>query len=368
MAGHVSGTDISRTEEGNLQDCPGESVVTYVPRISMAMEEWLAGKPLSLWWAVGGFSLALLLLPVILAQLDGLDMRRLLADYRAQFIYPFMIAYLVAASRFVQRTRESVARALRPLVQLDESTFAQLVKHRCRVDPKSELIGFGVGAGLGLAINIAFEPVEPTHPVLLAHYAYLSRIILWAVSGWAVSMALATTRLTNTLLRQPILVEIFDPMPFQPIGRQSLLLSLVLIGGMLLSLLTTNFARQELRLEYLVVYPVIVALSVAIFLLNTYGVHRLLAAIKRQKLEAVGRHLARACNRLEELISEDQDTHAVATELNALATIKRELQRITTWPYNMEMLRTILISAAAPPLFTVIGRLAAQILSAGPLP
>ena len=334
----------------------------------MAIEQWLAGRPRSLWWAVGGFCLAMLALPIALAQLDGAGPRRLLADYRAQFIYPFMIAYLVAACRFMLRTRESVARGLRPLVQLDEATFVQVVHERCRVDPMGELIGFGVGASVGLAINIAFEPVERTHPFWLAHYAYLSRIILWGVSGWAVFMAVAATRLTNTLLRQPIRVDIFDLTPFQPIGRQSLLLALVLIGGMLLGLSTGNFARQELRLEYLIVNPAIVAVSVAVFLLNTHGVHRLLAAIKRQKLETVGRHLGRACNRLEELISQGLDTHLAATELNALSTMKRELQSITTWPYNTEMLRAILISAVAPPLLTVIGRVAAGALSAGPLP
>ena len=334
----------------------------------MAIEGWLPGKALFLWWAVGGLTLALLLLPVVLARLDGLDMRRLWVDYRAQFIYPIMIAYLVAACHFVPRTRESVARALRPLVQLDEGAFVHLVHQHCRVDPMGELVGFGLGACLGLVINLAFEPVEPTHPFFLAHYAYLSRIILWGVSGWAVSIAVAATRLTNTLLRQPIRVEIFDLTPFQPIGRQSLLLSLVLIGGMLLGLLTSNFARQELRLEYLIVYPVIVAMSAGIFLLNTHGVHRLLAAIKRQRLESVGRQLARACDRLEELISQDQDTHAVATELNALATIKRELQTMTTWPYNTQMLRTILVSAAAPPLLTIIGRVVARVLAGGTLP
>ena len=335
----------------------------------MLIERWLARMPPSIRWAAGGFGLLLLLLlPIVLAYLDGLGMRRLLADYRAQFIYPLMIAYLLVGCHFVQRTRESVAKALRPLVQLDESTFMQVVNQGCRVSPIGELIGFGVGASLGLAINIAFEPIEPTRLFLLSHYAYLSRIVLWGVSGWAVFIAFAATRLTNTLLRQPVRVEIFDLKPFQPIGRQSLFLSLLLIGGMLLGLLTSNFGRAELRLEYLIVNLAIIALTVAIFLLNTHRVHRLLAATKRQKLESVERHLARDFNRLEALISKDLDTHAVATELNALVTSKRELETIQTWPYNMEMLRTILISVVVPPVFTVIGRVAAGVLSAGPLP
>ena len=70
---------------------------------------------------------------------------------------------------------------------------------------------------------------------------------------------------------------------------------------------------------------------------------------------------------MEELISQDLDTHAVATELTALAAGKRELQTIRTWPYNTEMLRAILASAVIPPLFTILGRVAAGVLGAGSL-
>jgi hypothetical protein len=351
-----------------MQDSSREAAAFYTPRDSSLIERWLARMPSSVWSAVGGFVLLLLLLPVVLAHLEHLPVRRVLADYRAQFIYPLIIAYLIVACHFVQGTRESVARALRPLVQLDEGEFMQAVHRGGRVSPSGELIALGVGALLGLAINVVFEPIEPTHPFLLSHYAYLSRIVLWGVSGWAVSIAFAVTRSTRTLLRQPVRVEIFDLKPFQPIGRQSLLLSLVLIGAMLLGLLTSNFAKTELRLEYWIVNLAIIALSVAIFLLNTYDVHRLLAATKRQRLESVERHLARACNKLEKLLSEDLDAQGVATQLNALATSKRELEAIRTWPYNTDMLRTIVISAVAPPLLTIVGRVAVGIFSAGPLP
>ena len=152
------------------------------------------------------------------------------------------------------------------------------------------------------------------------------------------------TELTNTLLRQPVRVEIFDLRPFQPIGRQSLSLSVMFVGGMMLGLLSSNFAEEELRLEYLINNAVIIALIVAIFFLNTHNVHQLLTTTKQQKLESVEHHLARAYYRMEELITANQDTFAVATELNALAISKQELKAIRTWPYNTEMLRTIFIS------------------------
>jgi len=80
--------------------------------------------------------------------------------FRALFIYPVLIAYLLTACHLVQKTRGSVAQALRPLVQLDEKMFMQQVNHACRVNARSELCALGVGMFIGLAINIVFEPIE----------------------------------------------------------------------------------------------------------------------------------------------------------------------------------------------------------------
>jgi hypothetical protein len=125
-------------------------------------------------------------------------------------------------------------------------------------------------------------------------------------------------------------------------------------GGMMLGLLSSNFAEAELRLEYVITNVAIIALIVAVFLLNTHNVHRVLAATKRQKLASVELHLARAYYRLEELIAANQDTHTVATELNALAISKQELKAIRTWPYNTQMLRTIFISVVIPLLIAIV--------------
>ena len=81
------------------------------------------------------------------------------------------------------------------------------------------------------------------------------------------------------------------------------------VGGMVLGLLSSNFTEEALRLGYLIINAVIIALIVAIFFLNTHNVHRVLAATKQQKLESVEHHLARAYYRLEELIAENQDTY-----------------------------------------------------------
>ena len=335
----------------------------YTPTDSLLIDRWFARMPRFGWWLVAALGFVLLLTPAILAYLDGVGIARLFADFRALFIYPLLIAYLLTACHLVQKTRERVARALRPLVQLDESSFVQEVNRACRVSPISELSALGVGMLIGLGINIVFEPIEPV-PYLMELYSYVSRIVMWGVIIWAIYVAFTVTRLTNTLLRQPIRVVIFDLRPFQPIGRQSLWLSLMFVGGMLLGLLSSNFTEEELRLEYLINNTFIIGLIVAIFFLNTHNVHRVLAATKQQQLEAVERHLARAYYRLEELIAENGDTYAVATELNALATSKHELKAVRTWPYNTEMLRTIFFAIVVP-LFIATARAALALYDIG---
>ena len=217
---------------------------------------------------------------------------------------------------------------------------------------------------VGLAINIVFEPIEP-EPYWMERYSYLCRIVIWGAVVWTIYVAFTVTRTTNALLRQPMRVDLFDLRPYQPIGRQSLWLSLMFVGGMMLGLLSSNFAEEELRLEYLINNVFILALIVAIFFVNTRNVHRVLAATRRQRVESIERHLASACYRLEALIAEGQDTHAVATELNALATSRQQLKAVRTWPYNTEMLRTIVVSIVTPIVVAIVSWVTAFLLDTG---
>ena len=67
---------------------------------------------------------------------------------------------------------------------------------------------------------------------------------------------------------------------------------------------------------------------------------------------------------MENLATENKDTYAVATEMNAWAIGKQELKATRTWPYNTEMLRTIFISIMTP-LVVGLSRLVAALLASG---
>ena len=109
-------------------------------------------------------------------------------------------------------------------------------------------------------------------------YAYLSRIGLFGFVFWGIFLIISITRMTNALLRLPINVDIFHLQPFAPIGRQSVWLSLTMVGAVTISLFSVSFENQTLWLEYAIVYSVLLVIIVLLFFLNTRGVHRLLAS------------------------------------------------------------------------------------------
>ncbi len=347
--GFVAGEDLERSKasDDDYRSDNSQPVITYTPTDSLLIDRLIARSPLPRAWVIAAIGLALLLLPATFAYLDGVGIARLFAHFRAQFIYAAIVVYLLVVSHRVQGTREGVAQALRPIVQVHEQEFVALVRRSCRISLIGELAAFGIGMAIGLIVNIIFEPLE-SGPYFIERYAYLSRIGLYGAYNWTIYVIFSMTRLTNTLLRQPISVDIFDLKPFEPIGRQSLWLSLSIVGGVLLALVSSNFAAQELRLLYLISNSIMIAVILAVFFVNTHNVHRILAAAKRQQLGSVEQHFSQAYYRLEELISEKQDTNAVAMEINALAAAKRELKGTRTWPYNTEMLRTLFISIMTP--------------------
>ncbi len=353
---------LSRAQISDGEDSSG--ITRPLPMItttdSLIIDRLIARIPLARQWVVAAIGLILLLIPLGLAYRDGIGPVDLLITYRSQFVYALVIVYMLVVFDALQRTRAGVAHALRPLIKVDDATYVSLVNRGCRVSPLGELSALGVGLAISLAINIFLEPIR-SGPYAIGRYAYLSRFVVLSLDIWFIYVVFAMTRLTNTLLRQPIGVDVFDLAPFEPIGRQSLWLSLTFVGSMILGLLTFDTLNRSFLQVSLIYYGIVIVFTVAVFYVNTRNVHRVVAAKKRQRLESVGFHLARASAKLEELMTRNQNTYVVATEINALAIVKQELKLTRTWPYNTEMLRTLFISILTP-LVVGLARVAAVLL------
>ncbi|MCP4168663.1 MAG: hypothetical protein GY759_22590 [Chloroflexi bacterium] len=262
------------------------------------------------------------------------------------FFPALVITYLLIVVQQLQRTRENVAWSLRPLLQIDDETFVSIVRRACRANPVGELLGFGVGVLIFLMVVGRFGSNQSFF--LIGLYYYIISMIMLGAIGWSVYAVIVITRLTNTLLRQPIEVDIFDVTPLEPIGMQSLFLSLSFLGALVLVIPSSPYGFSSW--QNIALFGPLLLVTVLVFFVNMNSTHRLLAATKKRQMTIVERRFAQTYYQLQELDSSGLDTHATATELNSWAAAKRELTLTRSWPYNTEMLRTLFISVMIPVL------------------
>jgi amino acid transporter len=155
--------------------------------------------------------------------------------------------------------------------------------------------------------------------------------------------------------------DILDPAPFEAIGRQSLLLALVFIGGITLSLLFTFQDANLSSPEFWLVNLLFIAFIILIFFLSMRPTHELLAAEKKRQLDPVQRHINHACQVLVQRLEQDQEPGEISSNINALEIYEQRLIAARTWPYNTSMLRTLFFSVLIP-LGSILVRLAVDFL------
>ena len=304
--------------------------------------------------------LAILLLPLIAAYLDGV-MDSFISDgnWRAFYLAPTIITYIWLVSPIMTRTGDQVVEAIRSLAILDRAEFNQVVQEASQVKPTHELIAIGIGIIIGIASILTSEIDGVT--TWLTIYWILSTGLMYGILAWTIFIAIASTRINNVLHQIPLQIDILNPQEFEAVGRQSLLLALVFIGGITLSLL---FSYQEENFslpEFWITNLLFVLFTLLIFFLSMRPTHQLLANEKKNELRPIQARINRTCRELVVRLNQNQDSGELPAEINALIAYEQRLHVARTWPYNVAMLRTLFFSVFIP-IGSILARLAVDIL------
>ncbi len=294
-----------------------------------------------------GISLLLILAPIGVAYLDGvLDDFLSQGYWRLLLLPPAVITYILVVWPIMARMEAGVIEAFRSLVLMDDDSFDRLVNEASRINPIGEVIAFGVGAAFGLCDGRTWLPDDNVFWLKL--YLPLSASLMFGLLGWTIYAAVAGTRLTAELHRQPLRVDIFDIKPFEPIGRQSLIAALVFVGGTALSMVFGLRQGSIFAWQDWLIYALLALVAVLVFFLNMRDTHRVLAAEKKRELEAVQRNILLACRTLMKRIAANENTGTLAAEINVLIVYEERLRATRTWPYDTAMLRTLFFSIIIP--------------------
>ena len=311
-------------------------------------------------WVALIVSLTLLLLPFAAVYLDGaLDEFFSQDRWRVFLLPPTIIIYIWLVSPLMARMGANVIESFRPLIQMDDDSFDRMIHEVARLDPRHEWIAFGIGVILGIISILITDFDQGTS--WSKSYWLISSSLMYGVLAWAIFASVSSTRLNAALHRQPMQFDILNPTPFEAIGRQSLLLALVFIGGITLSLFFTYQDANLSSPEFWVVNFLFVLFVVLIFFLSMRPTHKLLLAEKKRRLEPVQRHINLACLDLVQHLEQGLETGNFSGEINALEVYEQRLLAARTWPYNTSMLRTLFFSILIP-LGSILARLAVDLL------
>ncbi len=311
-------------------------------------------------WVKLSISLTLLFLPFLAAYLDGRLNEFFQEGYWRFFLLaPSIIIYIWLLSPLMIRSGTEAVNALQRLSSLDAESFEHLVKKTSQINPRFEIIAFGIGAILGIAAAQAsgFD----LNASWLTVYLFLSTALMYGLLAWTISISIVGTRENAALYRLPLRIDILNPSQFEAVGRHSLLLALVFIGGITLSLLLTYQPDNLTSPDFWLGYLLLVIFTVLIFFLNMQPTHRVLADTKKRELTPVQQRIQEACRELLQRLEQKETAGDLAAEVNALVTYEQRLLAARTWPYNTAMLRTLFFSVLIP-LGSVLARLMVEVV------
>jgi hypothetical protein len=316
------------------------------PKLPLSLFDRVISRPRSPWVTLA--VVVLLYAAALAVTYAEVGMDALFAEeyWRIRLFPPTIITYILLVSPALGRMSEEVLDAFRSLLAIDEDEFVRLIHQTATIPRHSEWIAIAIGVTIGAAPLLISMTANPAW---LTVYQALSGGATNALLAWVAYVSVADTRWITVLLRQPLRFHPLDPSPFQAVGRQSLVLALTFVGGISLSLLFI-LSQPGATLSSLYWLPNIplALVPVIVFYLNMHPTHRVLLAAKKAELKKVRRRMAEAYEQMPPAMDSRHNLLGTSIALDALVAYERRLSAASTWPYNTEMLRTLLASVLLP--------------------
>jgi hypothetical protein len=315
-------------------------------------------QQMALWQRVV-LALVLLGLPLAIAYLEvafAVDVQTPVLNqdtWRTAYFPTVIVIYIIAVVPWIWRAESEVIAALRPLVN-DAFDSQELLAHKSWWRSSlGDWVAFSLGS-LGGALLLLSQP--PTDLQFWAiRYWIATLLIMYGALAWLIYVAMGSAAWTALLHRHVSHKDPFDPTPFEPVGRQGLILAMIFIGAITLSLLFIYTREMFSEWRGIAIYSILVLVTVSIFFTVMWPAHRILSQVKAQKVESVQRTIGQTFHKLETLAGSTAETQPLATEMQAWLALEQRLKQTRTWPYDTEMLRNLFLSVLTP-LFVAIAR------------
>ena len=298
-------------------------------------------------WQKLFLTLILLALPLAPAELEGV--RATLINWetwRTAYFPTVAVIYIIAVAPWIWRAEEAVSQGLQPLIKSEPKGEEGWAYKGAWRSARGEWGAFGVGFLAGVLLVIS-QPLPDLH-LWAVRYWIATILIACGALAWLIYAAMGSARATAFLHHRIGHEDPFDITPFEPVGRQGLVLAAIFAGAIALSVLFIYGRTMFWAWQNIVIYSVLVLATALIFFSVMWPTHRVLRHAKRQELAGLQRLIGQTMRKLEARVADGADTQAIVSEVPILLALEQRLKQTRTWPYDTELLRALSITLLTP--------------------
>ncbi len=297
-----------------------------------------------------GRLVASLFLLLVLVPFFYLGVREGHAGNTPALFFSMIIAYIIPVTSYITARLREALLELRPILDLDEAGFSEALTRMdsFRLHMTFIYIVCGVLAGLAQMSFIEGSARSMIEEMLSNQTAFISTlgaVLVWVVMTTAISLLIQQAVVFARLGRDSVRISLLHIGRLVPFARVAIFGSLALIGA--LALFPLMSVNSEMTLQQLL--PGAVATFIALPMLLSipiWPLHRRIASLKEDELASLDR-------RIDACLGGGDGTGLEADQLRELTPLlgyRREVARVSTWPFDAGSMTRLLLYLIIPPL------------------
>lgn len=305
-------------------------------------------------WTIASVIVVFLLLLVLAVYLDGkIDSLFKWSTVGETLLNLLFYVYILLVYPYMLRSRQQAVLAFKPLLSLDDNAFDKVVKVLSQPNRRQEWVAVFLGiivlaGGLGQPWTLDWTAGS----FWLTFYYTVATAIGAGLMGWLSYDALVGIVRVSRLSRRDLKLDILDTETLAPVAAWSLGMSFVFVGIILLSTVTEVFPATEFVFDYITIigYTFLIGVTLLIFFLSMWNVHRAMREAKNSKMTLAREHLAVISREMEGQAAKGQwsGMMELSSTITAWATYEKRAKEAPTWPFNAAVVRKLMLSVLTP--------------------
>jgi hypothetical protein len=263
----------------------------------------------------------------------------------------FLIAYLLGAAHYLDRTAVAALEKIKPRLELDPGEYSQL-RYRLTTLPARKALLVSLGWILLLALSLLFYPevigfdLDLRNPL---HVAFiLQGVVVWWLLGLGAYHTIHQLREVSRAHEKFLHVNLYYPDDLYALSSMSAISSIAVIAPVTIALVVMpQYILQPMGLAFIVLCGLIAGITLAWPIWNVHQAMvkekaRIQAACSARYEALLGEWHARIDQRQ---LDGNSDLQAA---INGLADEKEEIKKIPTWPWSPGIVRGWIASLVLP--------------------